>query len=110
MILSLLLDVVVGTKEEITIRQDYCRLYDCLASTIDQQNNYFTGSKAEGLELPGSDKDVMLDINENHHMEVIQSLDEYPDFPQISAFSLYVLKMSHLVLPSFKMYIYIKQG
>ena len=82
MILSLLLDVVVGTKEEITIRQDYCRLHDCLASTLHQQNNYFTGSKAEGLELPGSDHDFMIDINENHHMEVIQLIDEYPNiFP-----------------------------
>ena len=79
MILSLLLDVVVGTKEQIAIRQDYCRLYDCIASVIDQQIYYYTGSKAEGLQLPGSDHDFMIDINESHHMEAIQSLDEYPD-------------------------------
>ena len=79
MILSLLLDVVVGTKEEIAIRQDFCRLHDCLRAILHQQNIYYTGSKAEGLELPGSDLDFMLEINENHHMEVIQSSDEYPN-------------------------------
>ena len=79
MILSLLLDVVVGTKEEIAIRQDFCRFWDSLSSITHQQNSYYTGSKAEGLELPGSDRDFMLDINEIFHMEVIhyQSLDEY---------------------------------
>ena len=78
MILSLLLDVVVGTKEEIAIRQDYCRLLDSLKSTESQHNVYFTGSKSEGLALPGSDLDYMHDINYKHNMKVIQSLDECP--------------------------------
>ena len=78
MILSLLLDVVVGTKEEIAIRQDHCRLDDCLRSIVNPKcgNVYFTGSKSEGLDLPGSDQDFMFDINNNHNMKVIQSLDE----------------------------------
>ena len=79
MILSLLLDVVVGTKEEIAIRQDFCRLRDCLVSANNRHNTFFTGSKAEGLYLQGSDEDFMHDINNDHNMRVIQSLDEYPD-------------------------------
>ena len=79
MILSLLLDVVIGTKEEIEIRQDYCRMYDCLRSEFGHGNVYFTGSKSEGLDLPGSDLDYyMMDINNDHYIKVIQSLDEKP--------------------------------
>ena len=62
-ILSLLLDAVVGTKEIIEIRQDFCRLSDCLSSAFTEDNTYFTGSKAEGLDLPGSDEDYMHDNN-----------------------------------------------
>ena len=76
MILSLLLDTVVGTKEIIAIRQDYCRLYDCIFSSHMGQNRYFTGSKAEGLNLPGSDEDFMLDANNMYKIKVTQSLDE----------------------------------
>ena len=78
MILSLLLDMVVGTKEVIAIRQDFCRLWDCLISTNHEGNIYFTGSKSEGLNLPGSDRDYMHDINNSHNMIVIQSLDNNP--------------------------------
>ena len=82
LILSLLLDVVVGTKEEIAIRQDYCRLVDSLYAITREQKTYYSGSKAEGLDLPGSDRDLMLDINEKYQIEVIQSLDVHPDiFP-----------------------------
>ena len=79
MILSLLLDAVVGTKEMIAIRQDYCRLKDCLELARYDENVYFTGSKAEGLDLPGSDKDFMLDNNNIYNIKVIQSLDENVD-------------------------------
>ena len=75
-VLSQLLDLVVGTPEEINIRQDYCRLYDCITSENRQGNVYFTGSKAEGLDLPGSDMDFMFDINNDHNITMIQSLDE----------------------------------
>ena len=81
MILSLLLDLVVGNKERIAIRQDFCRLIDSLRSTESQSNIYFTGSKSEGLDLPGSDADFMHDINNNHNMRIIQSLDDYPTTP-----------------------------
>ena len=70
MILSLLLDVVVGTKEEIAMRQDYCRIYDSIFTihVPNYKNAYFTGSKSEGLDLPGSDENYMYDINNDHHI------------------------------------------
>ena len=75
-LLSLLLDEVTGTKEEIGIRQDYCRIYDCASSTRLHHRKYYTGSKAEGLDLPGSDDDYMIDINDRYNIEVIQSFQE----------------------------------
>ena len=66
-LLSLLLDEVVGTQEIIDIRQDYCRLLDCSKSLYKSPNgavnSYFTGSKAEGIDLPESDEDYMMDMN-----------------------------------------------
>ena len=78
MILSLLLDTVVGTKEMIAIRQDFCKLCDCLESA-GLQNIYFTGSKSEGVDLPGSDIDFMIDINNTFKIKVTQSLDDNND-------------------------------
>ena len=85
MILSLLLDVVVGTKEEIAMRQDYCRIWDTFFS-IPYCNTYFTGSKSEGLDLPGSDEDYMFDMNMEHNIEVHQSSDENTVFSNNSIF------------------------
>ena len=76
MILSLLLDVVVGTKEEIAMRQDYCKIFDSFSSLPGLNSMYFTGSKSEGLNLPGSDEDFMYDINNTHCIRVIQWSDE----------------------------------
>ena len=75
MILSLLLDLVVGTQKAINYRQDYCRIRDSFTS-LHGQNIYFTGSKAEGLELPGSDEDYMFDMNNLDNIRVTQLLDE----------------------------------
>ena len=72
--LSVLLDHVVGTQEIIDIRQDYCRLYDCLWSR-QPGNRYFTGSKAEGLDLPGSNVDYMMDVNNHFQIKVVQTTD-----------------------------------
>ena len=69
-----ILDEVVGTQEMIDARQDFCRLYDCLQSN--KVNRYYTGSKAEGLNLPGSDQDYMEDIDKQFNMKVIQTLLE----------------------------------
>ena len=76
MILSVLLEAVVGTQKTIKVRQDYCRLHDCLKSMNSKSNTYFTGSKSEGLELPDSDEDYMYDLNNIAHVRVTQSLDE----------------------------------
>ena len=87
MILSLLLDTVVGTREMIAFRQDYCKLRDCLHSACLQREVYFTGSKSEGLDLPGSDEDYMIDMNNDLKIKVTQSLDEnYDAFPYITLF------------------------
>ena len=62
--LSYLLDDVTGTEEMVKIRKDYCKIHDCIVSINPKSINvYFTGSKAEGLNLPGSDKNYMFDIN-----------------------------------------------
>ena len=42
----------------------------------DNVNIYYTGSKAEGLDLPGSDDDYMIDINNTCDIEVSESLQD----------------------------------
>ena len=75
-LLSLLLDEVVGTQEMIDIRQDCCRLWESLRSAQRYSLNYFTGSAAEGLELPGSDLDFMGDVNIDLNAKVFQTIHE----------------------------------
>ena len=41
---------------------------------------YYTGSKAEGLDLLGSDDDFMVDINEIQEIEVSESLRDLLSF------------------------------
>ena len=78
-ILSLLLDGVVGTKELIGFRQDFCRFFDVIHSNrVNLYKVYWTGSKSEGLDLPGSDTDLMWDINRLSNLKVIHSLDDDP--------------------------------
>ena len=74
--LSLLLDEVVGTAEMVKTRQDYCRLLDYLWSSIRTTAVYYTGSKAEGLDLPGSDDDYMFDINDELNIKVVQTMQD----------------------------------
>ena len=72
--LSYLLDEITGTDEIVNIRKDYCRLLECMALSNETRIKiYFTGSAAEGLELPGSDKDYMIDINNSESIEVFES-------------------------------------
>ena len=77
-LLSQLLDDVVGTEQMMRIRQDYCKITDFIRSTGSTINTYFTGSKAEGLDLPGSDKDFMFDINKIRNMQVMQTEHDTP--------------------------------
>ena len=78
-ILSLLLDEVTGTKEAVHTRQDFCMMFDAIWSCKNQMNMYYTGSRSEGLELPGSDDDYMFDINKLMSINVIQSPHELLD-------------------------------
>ena len=77
--LSCLLDDVTGTEELVNIRRDLCKIYDCIKSSIPCNNNintYYTGSKSEGLELPGSDHDFMYDMNTRYGIEVSESAQD----------------------------------
>ena len=75
-ILSLMLDEVSGTEEMVATRQDACRVWDCMASCYQNKGTYYTGSKAEGLNLPGSDQDYMSDINGQYNIQVAQTTQE----------------------------------
>ena len=75
-ILSLMLDEVSGTEEMVATRQDHCRVHDCIGSCHLNTGTYYTGSKAEGLNLPGSDHDYMYDINEEYNLRVAQTTQE----------------------------------
>ena len=75
-ILSLMLDEVSGTEEIIATRQDYCRVEDYIRSCYLNTGFYYTGSKAEGLDLPGSDDDYMWDINGIYNIRVAQTIQE----------------------------------
>ena len=83
-LLSQLLDDVVGTEEIVRIRQDYCRIFDCINSTRNANNDnfYYTGSKAEGLDLPGSDDDGMFDINNKAKLLIILKMEDLPTVVQ----------------------------
>ena len=75
--LSTLLDDVTGTEEVVRIRQDFCKIHDSFLSTNPLNvNKYYTGSKAEGLDLPGSDNDYMIDMNNMYDVEVSESLHD----------------------------------
>ena len=75
-ILSLMLDEVSGTEEMVATQQDYCRVHDCIQSCYLNTGYYYTGSKAEGLDLPGSDDDFMWDINGQYNIRVAQTTQE----------------------------------
>ena len=75
--LSALLDDVTGTEEVVKMRQDFCKIHDCIWSINPENVNwYYTGSKAEGIDLPGSDDDYMMDINNMCDIEVSESLQD----------------------------------
>ena len=81
-ILSLMLDEVSGTEEIINTRQEFCRVRDCIMSCATNTRFNFTGSKAEGLELPGSDGDYMWDINDAFRIRVAQTTQDICDASQ----------------------------
>ena len=94
-LLSVLLDEIVGTQEMIDSRQDFCKILDCAFSITLQENRYFTGSRAEGLDLPGSDDDYMYEINNEYNIKVIQSLD---DNTRASPYSTFLMSTENIHL------------
>ena len=85
--LSSLLDGVTGTEEIVKMRQDYCRIYDCLhAKNVHPHSSHFTGSLAEGMDLPGSDEDYIFDINDYYDIGVSDSLQELAQSTQTNKF------------------------
>ena len=106
-VLSTLLDEVTGTEEAIKIRQDSCRIEDCVKSMALPGNfrQHFTGSKAEGLNLKGSDEDYMIDINDGLNIQVEQILD---DSPETSAYNRFYLCTKH-THPGFALLRYVDQ-
>ena len=96
--LSYLLDDVTGTEEMVKIRKDYCKIVDCISSINPHSVNiYFTGSKAEGLDLPGSDNDYMFDINDGLSLEVSESIEELVQSTRANKF----LIVTDIVPPAF---------
>ena len=59
--------------------QDNCRLLDSIWSAKTGYTSYYTGSRSEGLDLPGSDDDYMLDVNYMLNFKVVQSVHEISD-------------------------------
>ena len=96
-ILSLLLDDVVGTKEMVEVRKDFCQILEYCVTMQKQFRHHFTGSKAEGLDLPDSDQDYMRDINDVCRIKVIQSLDERPGMSSYSILLMCTEKCSSLL-------------
>ena len=87
-ILSLVMDEVSGTEEIVGIQQDAGRLWDCMLSCSMKTGVYYTGSKAEGLNLPGSDDDFMIDFNEEFNIRVAQTAQEARDASSSRSYSL----------------------
>ena len=73
LLLSRMLNEVTGTCDMVHIRQDCCKTMDSKDFTRAGKNMYFTGSKAEGLSLPGSDDDAMYEINAIYDLKIKQA-------------------------------------
>ena len=80
-ILSLILDEVSGTEKMVNTRNDFCRVQECMGYFAGNFKyvSFYTGSKAEGLDLPGSDRDYMVDINDVFNIQVAQTTQETSD-------------------------------
>ena len=70
--LSQILDGYIGTPDMVEIRKDYSKLKDCLNFADHGYKVLFTGSRSEGLDLPGSDNDYMREMNIKHGIAVTE--------------------------------------
>ena len=98
-LLSHLLDDIIGTQEAVEIRKDLCKLIDIVESAACGYNKYFTGSKAEGLDLSGSDIDYMRDIDVTHEMQIIEQGQAVPQSRRLNLFEM----VTDNVKPAFAM-------
>ena len=88
-LLSVLLDEVTGTKEIVEMRKEHCRIHDRLmSSNEDNMKLHFTGSKAEGLDLAGSDRDIMYDIDTFYDIKVAELVRDLSQSPCANKFLL----------------------
>ena len=104
-LLSRVLDGSFGTQKKKDILRDFCIISECIHLTALQTNRYLTGSRAEGLDLQGSDVDFMTEINTKYNINVIQSLDENTSTSPYSTF----LMSTENVRPGFTLLQYVKQ-
>ena len=104
-VLSLLLDSIVGTREKIDIRQDQCKILEGIQLTFLEMNTYYTGSRGEGLELPGSDVDFMQEINTKYNINVMPSIDENTNTSPFSTF----LMVTENIRPAFALLQHVPQ-
>ena len=75
--LSCLLDAVTGTEEMVKTRKNICVALECFLSLVPgSEHAYYTGSKAEGLDLLGSDEDFMYDVNTTYAINIYESLED----------------------------------
>ena len=68
-------------------------------------NRYLTGSRAEGLDLHGSDVDFMTEINTKYNIKVIPSLDENTS---ASPYGIFLMSTEN-VRPGFTLLQYVPQ-
>ena len=70
---------VVGSEMDIRIRQNVFLIMDKLYNKVNTDlTRVASGSLAEGLDLPGSDIDVMLVINDVQVIQKIQHMNRIP--------------------------------
>ena len=75
-------DEVVGSTKVVNYRRHFFSVLDDVQDHSGDNNWHFisSGSKAEGLDLPGSDFDVMLINNYIHVYELEDVLSNYHDW------------------------------
>jgi DNA polymerase sigma len=66
---------VVGSEMDVRIRQNVLLIKDKIRNKVDTDfTQVSSGSLAEGLDLPGSDMDIMLVFNNVHILQNVQHM------------------------------------
>ena len=67
---------VVGSEMDVRIRQNMHLIKDKIRNKVDTNfTKVSSGSLAEGLDLPGSDMDIMLVFNNVHILQNVQHMN-----------------------------------